>query len=221
MLETFQRECVKPPPIRISNVKHKAHSFTLSIKWKQLTYYSLGNWEVHILKILRGFHGWSKQAQVPEVKQRHGIMPKDRIWWKCIMEMKSQSENNYLQSIPVFPGVTSCNGLSNRLLSCASTLNLVQPNAKRRNSCQCLPALSDGNTGPGKVLSNQAFLLQISRHRAEGRKWDGPEEQTSFDLGWGSLIWEDKGEAGEWMVRGRCKVLLELRIFASQRAPCC
>lgn len=32
MLETFQRECVKPPPIRISNVRHKAHSFTLSIK---------------------------------------------------------------------------------------------------------------------------------------------------------------------------------------------
>lgn len=27
MLETFQRECVEPPPIRTSNVKHKAHSF--------------------------------------------------------------------------------------------------------------------------------------------------------------------------------------------------
>lgn len=136
------------------------------------------------------------------------------------MEMKSWSANKYLQSIPVFLGVTSCNGLSNRLVCCVSTLNLVQPNAKRRNNRQCLPALSDGNTGPQKVLSNHPFLLQINRHRAEGRKWDGPEQQTSFDLGWGSLIWEDKGEAGEWMVRRRCKVLLEFRIFASQHAPC-
>lgn len=73
MLETFQRECVEPPPIRISNVKHKAHSFTLSIKWKQPTYYSAGNWEAHILKILRRIHGWSKQAPVPEVKQRMAL----------------------------------------------------------------------------------------------------------------------------------------------------
>lgn len=121
MLETFQRECVEPPPIRISNVKHKAHSFTLSIKWKQPTYYSVRNWEAHFLKILRRIHGWSKQAPVPEVKQRHGTMPKDRIWCKHIMEMKSQSSNKYLQSIPVFLGVTSCNGLSNRLASCLHT----------------------------------------------------------------------------------------------------
>lgn len=60
MLETFQRECVEPPPIRISNVKHKAHSFTLSIKWKQPTYYSVGNWEAEAKNIER--ISWMEQT---------------------------------------------------------------------------------------------------------------------------------------------------------------
>lgn len=216
MLETFQRECVEPPPIRISDVKHKAHSFTLSIKRKQPTSYSAANWEAHILKILRRINGWSKQAPVPEVKQRHGIMPKARIWCKHIMGMKSQSANKYLQRIPT----TSCNGLSNRLASCLHT----GPCATKSKEGKPSPVSScthDGNMGPENVFSNWAFLTRISRHRAEGRKWDGPEQQISCDLGWGSSTWEDKGEAGEWMVRGRCKVLPEFRMFAGQCAPCC
>lgn len=107
----------------------------------------------------------------------------------------------------------------------AYTLNLVQQNAKRRNNYQCLPALSDGNTGPEKVLSNRAFLLRISKHRAEGRKWDGPEQQTSFDLGWGSLIWEDKGEAGHgWSEEGArsCNSLgcLQVSVPCATRTHC-
>lgn len=138
MLETFQSECVEPPPIRTSNVKHKAHSFTLSIKWKQPTYCSVGNWGVHILKILRRIHGWSKQAPVPEVKQRHGILPKDRIWWKHIMEMKSQSANKYLQSISVLLGVTSCNGPYKRLTLCLHT----EPCATKRQEEKQSPGSS-------------------------------------------------------------------------------
>lgn len=219
MLETFQRECVEPPPIRISSVKHKAHSFTLSIKWKQPTYYSVGNWEARILKILRGFHGWRKQAPVPEVKQRHGIMPKDRIWCKRIMEMESQSANKYLQNIPAFLGVTSCNGLSNRLILCLHTEPCATKCQEEKQS-SVSSCTQWWEHRARKVLSNQAFLLWISRHRAEGGKWDGLEQQTSFELGWGSAIWEDKGEAGERVARRRCKVLLEFRMFASQYAPC-
>lgn len=132
-----------------------------------------------------------------------------------IMGMKSQSANKYLQRIPT----TSCNGLSNRLASCLHT----GPCATKCKEGKLSPVSScthDGNMGPENVFSNWAFLTRISRHRDEGRKWDGPEQQISFDLGWGSSMWEDKGEAGEWMVRGRCKVLPEFRMFAGQRAPC-
>lgn len=119
----------------------------------------------------------------------------------------------------MFLCMTSCNGLSNSL-PCASTLNLVQPNAKRRNNCQGLPALCDENTGPEKVLSNQVFLLQISRHRAEGGSGMGQNSRLPLTLAEGTLIWEGKGEAGEWVARGRCKVLLELKMFLSQCAQC-
>lgn len=206
MLETFQRERIEPPPIRISSVKHKAHSFTLSIKWKQPTYYSVRNWEAQFLKILRRIHGWSKQAPVPEVKQRHGIMPKDRIRCKHIMEMKSQSANKYLQSIPVFLGMTSCNGLPNRLTSCLHT----EPCATK---CQ-----------EEKQLSVSS-CTQWWEHRArKGVKQSGFSASDQQAQSWGEEVgrartadflwpWLRKLDlrrqrgSWSWMVRGRCKVL--------------